>query len=161
MVSTYILHIIKSLHYCKGLDVPQLSHILGTDEATCNRLLKHNNLIEEGTSELTIANVDRLVDFLGMGVFTTSFTKELVSPTGHYHSAWDTSSEEGRRLINYGTLWASARHADAPMAAMGYFRECRDFLSTCQGMIEVIKTSEPDEELVEAEVEEELVGAIK
>lgn len=160
MVSTYILHIIKSLHYCKGLDVAQLAHILETDEATCSRLLHHNNLVHEGESELTIANVDRLVDFLGMGVFTTSFTKELLNPSNN-NAGWESSSEESRRLVNYGTIWASARHSDAPMAVMGYLRQCQDFLSTCEGMVEVIKTSEAEEELVGAEVEEELVGAIK
>jgi hypothetical protein len=112
---------------------------MGASEDFCKKIIENQD--KSYTEGLTLEQVDKIVDFFGMGIFGTSFCKELFISQHSNYKNWESLEEDDKKMVNIGTALSSVTNR-SPANAIGYTKECSDFLESCEQMISIIKESE-------------------
>lgn len=132
MLSDYIAHVIRALDKAQVMPADQIQKITGLDDYTYNEILHGRD-----GSRLTIENVDRMVDFFGMGMFTASFVKESFVSSSSQYKTWEGLEKDEQTLINIAGVYTSS--PKTPITTLNYTKECSYFLETCDNLISIIK----------------------
>lgn len=149
MLSHYIAHVIRCLDKAKSIPSDQICKIIKMEEDRYQVLLAG----QDG-SQLTLEQVDNLVNFFGMGIFKESLIKDMFVHRESHYKSWDTLEEDERKLINIAQLYTSATNVKNPIPSMNYAKECVYFLESCESMVSIIKDAgDSGEEEAEGEAE--------
>lgn len=146
MISNYIAHVIRSMHAAKVLPTEELLKLSGLDRVDFELLLNEND-----GSRLTIKNVDMVVEFFGMGVFSGSFIKEAFVPSSSQYKTWEGLESHEQKMINIGAVYTGT--AKSPIGSLNYAKECTYFLDTCDNLISIVKDSGSSDDGTDGEEE--------
>lgn len=141
MLSHYLAHIVRCLDKAKSIPSDQICKILKMEEDTYRALLAGDD-----GSQLTLQNVDNLVNFFGMGIFKEHLVKDMFVNRDSAYKSWETLEEDERKLINVAQLYTSATNTKNPIPSMNYAKECAYFLESCENMVSIIKDADVSDE---------------
>jgi hypothetical protein len=134
MISKYIAHVIRSMNAAKVLPPEELMKISGLDPVDFDLLIA-----EHDGARLTLDNVDRIVEFFGMGVFSGSFIKEAFVPSSSQYKTWEGLELSEQKMINIGSVYTGT--SKSPIGSLNYAKECTYFLESCDNLISIVKDS--------------------
>lgn len=145
MLSEYIAHVIRALDKAQVMPADQIRKITGLDQCDYDMIIQG----DQGT-RLTIQNVDRMVDFFGMGMFNAAFVKESFVSSGSQYKTWEGLDKEEQTLINIAGVYTSSPRT--PITTLNYTKDCGYFLESCDNLISIIKdTGASDDDGTESE----------
>lgn len=146
MISNYIAHVIRCLNSAKILPPEEIMKISGLDRIDFELLLQ-----DKDGSRLAINNVDRMVDFFGMGVFQANFIKETFVPSSSQYKSWESLEPNEQKMINVGSVYSTTNKA--PISSLTYAKECVNFLESCDSLISIVKENESSDDGTDGEEE--------
>jgi|LakMenE01Jun11ns_1017448.scaffolds.fasta_scaffold9948011_3 hypothetical protein len=132
MLSNYIAHVIRALDKAKVMPVEQIQKVTGLDPHTYDRVIQGTN-----GQHIRIENVDRLVEFFGMGIFSSGFVKESFVSSNSQYKTWEGLDTDEQLLINVAGVYTTT--SKSPISSLNYTKECAYFLETCDTLISIIK----------------------
>lgn len=139
MVSNYIAHVIRALDKAKVMPVEQIQKVVGLDPHTYEKVLNG----QDGR-HLQISNVDRLVDFFGMGIFGSTFVKDSFVSSDSQYKTWEGLEPDEQTIINLAGVYTSG--SKSPISSLNYTKECSYFLETCDTLVSIIKDTGADDD---------------